>query len=189
MAKTSSAPLWTHGAPALVAFGAVEAGPAAWAWVYGGAALLVAIGALGCALLIWRRLCRIAIEVGVSYRANPDQVLAVLRRVAGQCPLVRREPAPLATLEDFGPSALVFALRAAAPAPGKRLAAATDLRLRILKAFREQGIEIAFPQHDVHLRDLDMVRHVVARFAEERAQKAASERPPGPQGAKGSRSQ
>ncbi len=125
----------------------------------------------------------------MSYRADPDQVLAVLRRVAGQCPLVRREPAPLVTLEDFGPSALVFALRAVAPAPAKRLAAATDLRLRILKAFREQGIEIAFPQHDVHLRDLDMVRHVVARIAEERAQKAASERPPGPQGAKGSRPQ
>lgn len=188
MIPKSSAKLWVQGAPALLALAAVEASPfAGSASGYVVAAVFVlAIAALGAAFLIRRRLSRVAINVGVSYRSDPAHVLAILSRVAGECPFVRREPAPLVSLDDFGPSALVFSLRAAAPAPGKKRAAATDLRLRILKTFREQGIEIALPQHDIHLRDLEMVRHVVARLAEERAQKAANERAADTQKGKGS---
>jgi len=31
---------------------------------------------------------------------------------------------------------------------------ASDLRFAILKKFREHGVEIAFPQMDVHLKDV-----------------------------------
>ena len=50
----------------------------------------------------------------------------------------------------------------------RRLAVQTELRLAIAKSFREAGIEIPYLQHDIHLRDLDGVKHAFARAMEAR---------------------
>jgi small-conductance mechanosensitive channel len=42
----------------------------------------------------------------------------------------------------------------------------SEVRIAILEAFRAEGIEIPFSQHDIHLRDLDAFRSVLARVAE-----------------------
>jgi small-conductance mechanosensitive channel len=55
----------------------------------------------------------------------------------------------------------------------KVIDARSDLRFRIFKAFREAGIEIPFPQRDIHLRDLDTVRTLLTRLADERARPVA----------------
>ena len=68
-----------------------------------------------------------------------------------------------------GANALEFSVSAIVSDFTKAGAAQTDLRMRILKAFRAEGIEMPFAQHDVHLRDLDMVRQILMRVAEERA--------------------
>jgi len=111
----------------------------------------------------------VLVRVGVSYRSDPDQVVAVLGRVAGDCALLRKQPAPAVAFEDFGPSALEFSVRGQALRAEQATAAASDLRTRILKAFRAAGIEIPVAQHDIHLRDLDAVRTILGRIAEERA--------------------
>lgn len=124
----------------------------------------------------------VAIGVGVSYRSDPDQVRAVLISVANECPLVLKAPAPLATLDNFGQSALEFSLRATCVRDVPRATVETELRTRILKAFRGAGIEIAHAQYDVHLRDLDAVRVILNRIAEERAARSGvnGERENGP---------
>jgi small-conductance mechanosensitive channel len=112
---------------------------------------------------------RIVIRVGVSYRSDPDQVRAVIAAVARECTHILPIPAPSVRFDDFGPSALEFSLhayRADRVEPG---AAETDLRTRILRAFRIAGIEMPYAQYDIHLRDLDAVRVILNRVAEERA--------------------
>jgi small-conductance mechanosensitive channel len=99
-------------------------------------------------------------------------VRTVLESVARDCPLVLRSPAPSVTFDDFGPSALEFRLHATCAKGVQPGAAQTDLRTRILKAFRMAGIELPYAQYDIHLRDLDAVRVILNRVAEERAAKS-----------------
>jgi hypothetical protein len=44
-----------------------------------------------------------------------------------------------------------------------------------MKEFKAAGIEIPYNQHDIHLRDLDAVRALLNRLAEERASKSAAQ--------------
>ncbi len=111
----------------------------------------------------------LVVRVGVSYRSDPDQVRAALEGVARDCPLILRVPAPSVTFDDFGQSALEFSLHARRAAHAEPGAAETELRTRILKAFRGAGIEMPYAQYDIHLRDLDAVRAILNRVAEERA--------------------
>lgn len=123
-------------------------------------------------------LARVMIKVGVSYKSDPEQVRAILQAVAKGSQLVMQIPAPGVSFDNFGPNALEFTLSAVVPEISKAGAAQTDLRIRILKAFRENGIEIAHAQHDVHLRDLDGVKAMVTAFLQERALRAEEEREP-----------
>ena len=97
--------------------------------------------------------------------------------------MVLQFPAPLISFDNFGASSLDFTVRAYLVDVNKSVSTATDLRIRIFKALGEAGIEIPFPQQDVHLRDLDFVKSTVARMAAERAAKAA--KPPQPAGQNG----
>ena len=59
----------------------------------------------------------------------------------------------------------------------------SDLRHRIVKAFRENGIEMPYAQHDVHLRDLDFVKTLVQRVQDVRTAEPARStgaKPPAP---------
>ncbi len=111
---------------------------------------------------------RLIIYVRVSYKADPEQVLGILRDIADQSPSLLREPAPSVVFEDFGETAMIFSLRAFVPDVIQRLTVQTELRVAIAKAFREAGIEIPYLQHDIHFRDLDGVRQAFARALEAR---------------------
>jgi potassium efflux system protein len=59
------------------------------------------------------------------------------------------------------------------PDVNSSLSTQTEVRKAIVQKFRQQGVEIPFPQQDLHLRDLDFVKSTVARMAAERAAKGA----------------
>lgn len=111
---------------------------------------------------------RLVIRIGVSYKTDPEKVIAILTRIAEESPALLKLPAPMVVFEDFGDNALLFSLRAFVPDVNRKLSVSSDLRLAIAKAFRNEGIEIPFPQHDVHLRDLDALKQAVARALEVR---------------------
>lgn len=67
---------------------------------------------------------------------------------------VLKYPAPSVIFMNFGASSLDFALRFWVKDYELGAATASDIRLGIEKLFREQQIEIAFPQLDVHVKDL-----------------------------------
>ena len=91
------------------------------------------------------------LPVGVAYGSNPHQVLELLVRVALEHPEVLDEPEPYALFIGFGNSSLDFELRCWCPFnDGLRIK--TELNLAIHDALAESGIEIPFPQQDLHLK-------------------------------------
>ena len=106
------------------------------------------------------------VKVGVSYDADPEQVVAILIKCAEEHPKVLRVPPPSAVLEAFGDSALLFNLRITLPDVGIHGDVQSDLRIAILKALRAAGIEIPFNQLDVTLRDLEAMRRYLDEVLE-----------------------
>ena len=93
------------------------------------------------------------IRVGVAYGSPVRQVAELLIEAARAHPCVLAEPAPIAVFADFGDSALVFELHfwCEAPAGIELRVIRSDVRFTIERLLGEHGIEIAFPQRDLHL--------------------------------------
>ncbi len=98
---------------------------------------------------------RIVINVRVAYGSDTRLAQEVLLRTAQDHPHVLDEPAPIVGLEEFGASSLNFVLRCYLSSLEHRLAVIHDLHLSIDRALREAGIEIAFPQQDIHIRSVE----------------------------------
>ena len=97
------------------------------------------------------RLRRIDIPVGVAYGSDPERMIALLRGVAVNHPLVIEQPAPVAFFMGFGDSALNFELRCWTETFDKWVATRSDLLTQINTALTEAGIEIPFPKRDVQV--------------------------------------
>ena len=95
-----------------------------------------------------REIARITILVGVGYDSDPTHVKDVLRQVVENDGRVDN---PIVWLDGFGPSSIDFSLRCYTEDVGSRSTIGSDLRSAILMAFRREGIEIPFPQHDVRV--------------------------------------
>ena len=97
---------------------------------------------------------RLTIPVGVGYGSDPEQVRTSLLQIMDQNGEVLKTPPPEVIFKDLGDSSLDFRLRFWADVSPDRdhEALKSDLYFAILKSLRQQGIEIPFPQRDVHLR-------------------------------------
>ena len=94
------------------------------------------------------------VRVGVAYGSDILLVKRCLLEIAKQNPNVRTYPEPFVRFADFGDSALIFELYFWADDPGKRWFAQSELYFAIDESFRKNKIEIAFPQHDIHIRSI-----------------------------------
>jgi len=96
---------------------------------------------------------RFNFPVGVSYGSDPERVRSVLLEVARAHHGVLKEPGPSVLFDSFGDSALNFVLRVwtrdFSTVPG---VLRSELYFAISRAFKEQGIEIPFPQRDLHIK-------------------------------------
>ncbi|MGB3050863.1 MAG: mechanosensitive ion channel domain-containing protein [Polyangiales bacterium] len=97
---------------------------------------------------------RLSISVGIAYGSDTIRAIEVLEQVARESRRVLREPRPQVLFVAFGDSSLSFELRVFVRSAEQLFAARHDLHMGIDTAFREAGIEIAFPQRDLHLRSL-----------------------------------
>jgi small-conductance mechanosensitive channel len=95
---------------------------------------------------------RIRVGVGVAYGSNTAAVREVLLAIAKSEPMVLAEPKPDVRLEDFGESALTFALLCWIEHARDDLRVSSALRFAIDAAFRREKIEIPFPQRELRLR-------------------------------------
>ena len=98
---------------------------------------------------------RVRVMVGVSYNADPKQVEEILVACAKAHERCLDFPAPHVVFQNFGASSLDFELRMFISDVLYVTFVASDLRFQIYTALKEAGIEIPFPQQDVHLRGLN----------------------------------
>jgi small-conductance mechanosensitive channel len=100
------------------------------------------------------RKVRFMLNIGVGYGSPVRKVSDLLLEVAARHKQVLAEPEPEVLFMDFGDSALMFALYVWLEiGPGRRSSNVilSDLRFMIDASFAENGIEIPFPQREVHL--------------------------------------
>ncbi|MEO1406778.1 MAG: mechanosensitive ion channel domain-containing protein, partial [Pseudomonadota bacterium] len=95
---------------------------------------------------------RIIINIGVAYGSDIEAVREILLRIADDENDVLETPEPRAFFMNHGDSSLDFELRVFISNPRKRFRVRDELNTAINKAFKEAGIEIPFPQRDLHIR-------------------------------------
>ena len=99
---------------------------------------------------------RAKVDVGVAYGSDIETVIAILLDVANKHPEVFKGkpqlPDPYVLFLNFGDSSLNFELRAIIQDVNRRLHVISDINRAINAEFNKQGIEIPFPQRDIHFR-------------------------------------
>ncbi|AXI99805.1 Mechanosensitive ion channel [Cyclonatronum proteinivorum] len=95
---------------------------------------------------------RMRVQVGVSYNSDLDLVLKTMKQSALDHPETLNEPEPIVLLRNFGDSAWDMLLLCWVPNPKMQYRIASDIRCDLVRRFRENNIEIPFPQRDLHLR-------------------------------------
>ncbi|PPD28182.1 MAG: hypothetical protein CTY20_11085 [Hyphomicrobium sp.] len=108
------------------------------------------------------------VRVGVAHGSNPDRVRAALADAAAACRLLAETPPATINFDEIGPNALVFSIRGTVHDMMTIAKAESEVRMLIVTELQKAGLEIARPQSDVHLRDLDAVRSILARAYAER---------------------
>ncbi|HUG99427.1 MAG TPA: mechanosensitive ion channel domain-containing protein [Gammaproteobacteria bacterium] len=98
---------------------------------------------------------RMEILVGVAYGTNPHKVLELLLKVAKADERLLETPEPNARFLGFGDSSLDFSLRAWSDDFDNYLTIKSDVTLAVHDALYAAGMEIPFPQRDLHLRSVD----------------------------------
>ena len=95
---------------------------------------------------------RLILKVGIAYGSDTVRAQKVMLDTAKANPLVMEAPAPTVFFTGFGDSALNFEIRIFVRELSKRLPVTHELHVAVDKALRENGIEIPFPQLDLHIR-------------------------------------
>ena len=94
---------------------------------------------------------RLKLVVGIPYGANVKLAEKLMLQAAQEHPRVQKEPRPFVYFESFGDSALILELRCVIDNVDYRVVTLSELHHAIDEKFREAGMEIPFPQQDVHL--------------------------------------
>jgi len=98
---------------------------------------------------------RLILPVGVAYGSDLDKTRDILLEAARAHHGVSSYPEPSVLFMGLGDSSLDFELQCYLNDITTRLGVQSDLRLAIYAALNREGIEIPFPQRDIHLRDID----------------------------------
>lgn len=94
---------------------------------------------------------RVRIQIGVAYGSNLEQVEKVLTTVAQNNKLLMDTPVPRVRLRSFGTSAINFELLVWAIRPHDQGLLTHELSKAIYDCFIEEGIEMPYPQLDIHI--------------------------------------
>jgi potassium efflux system protein len=100
------------------------------------------------------QIIRVVVRVGVAYGSDTRRAKEILLRVAADDHMVLDKPRPKAFFLEFGDSSLNLELRAFVKDIDDFLVARDRLHDAIDDAFKNAGIEIAFPQRDIHVRSI-----------------------------------
>lgn len=98
---------------------------------------------------------RLRVPVGISYGAEPRLAMRLMEESAAKVSRVLRNPAPVANLMGFGDSSVDLEVRIWINDPEAGVTnVKSEVLLHIWDAFKANGIEIPFPQRDVHVKSM-----------------------------------
>ncbi len=102
-----------------------------------------------------QNLVRIRILVGVDYSADLEKARDLMLQTAADTQRVLKDPEPSCRLLSFGDNAVNLELRVWINDPQNGVGSVrSDLLWGIWRRFKEHGIEMPYPQRDVHLRTI-----------------------------------
>ena len=96
---------------------------------------------------------RVEILIGTTYGSDPNQILKILMEAAMSSKDTLKNPSPQALFSEFGDSSLNFKLRFWVHYE-VGLQAKSDVSIEVYNQFAKHGIEIPFPQRDLHIKNM-----------------------------------
>jgi small-conductance mechanosensitive channel len=110
---------------------------------------------------------RMQIPVGVSYGADMKKAEELMLEAAKDAPRVLKTPPPTVWMSEYGDSSVNFVIHTWIQDPEEGVG---NVRSAVLKRlwwlFKENDIEIPFPQRDINLRDSDQFERLIEALAQ-----------------------
>jgi len=97
---------------------------------------------------------RIEVVAGVAYGSDPLQIMSILKAAAAATPGIASQPPPAVLFKGLGGSSLDFVVYAWTADFDRWIAIRSDLYTAVHSALEKAGVEIPFPQQDLHLRSI-----------------------------------
>ncbi|WP_428686775.1 mechanosensitive ion channel domain-containing protein [Roseibium sp.] len=110
---------------------------------------------------------RLILPVGVAYGSDLEKVKSILLEAASGHSGIVRYPAPMVLFTGLGDSSLDFELRCFLKNVETIMTTQSDLYFTIYNELGGAGIEIPFPQRDLHLKDIDRLVTAIERRPED----------------------
>ncbi|EDL48856.1 mechanosensitive ion channel family protein [Erythrobacter sp. SD-21] len=111
---------------------------------------------------------RMQVFVGVSYEADMDLAEKLMLEAAKSCDRVLKAPPPTVWMSEYGDNSVNFVIHCWIRDPEDGVG---NVRSAVLKKlwwlFKDNGIEIPFPQRDIHIRSSDQLDRWFASMARE----------------------
>jgi small-conductance mechanosensitive channel len=98
------------------------------------------------------RMRRVDVAVGVSYDADPKQVADLLLETVKEIPDLLKAPPPRVMFKDYGESSIDFEIQVFIRNAADYLVMLDRIRHEVWDALAVQGIEIPYPQRDLHIK-------------------------------------
>jgi small-conductance mechanosensitive channel len=98
---------------------------------------------------------RIEIVIGVAYKSDPEEVYRILSEILNNHKELVTDPEPLVFFNGLGESSLDFTLLFWIGDYIHNRRIRSEILFSVFRLFKENNIEIPFPQHDLHLRSVD----------------------------------
>ena len=100
---------------------------------------------------------RLKLPIGISYKSDVRLAIKLCKEAAAEVPRVLNHPASVCLLMGFGDSSVDLQLRIWIDDPQNGVSnVKSEVLLLVWDKFHEHGIEIPFPQRDLHLRSSDI---------------------------------
>jgi len=113
---------------------------------------------------------RVEIIVGTTYGSDPNKVLEILLGEVMKNENALKDPAPQALFSEFGDSSLNFKLRFWVNFD-VALSTKSLVSIGVYNEFAKEGIEIPFPQRDLHIKNIPGIQETDSPASESTAKK------------------
>jgi small-conductance mechanosensitive channel len=111
---------------------------------------------------------RVRLPIGVDYSTDLPKALDLCASAATRVERVLPNPVPICLTKNFGDSSIDLELRIWINDPQNGIAnVSSDIYLEIWNSFKENGIQLPFPQRDIHLKTIpqDSIQNLLKNAA------------------------